>query len=81
MSSVSFGGIAGLFLGVSLLTVVELGYYLMKFGWAIYNSIRFRKNQSSTAKYPASAEDMQKITVPTITDKVKIQQKYNGFMW
>ncbi|KAJ9579995.1 hypothetical protein L9F63_004378 [Diploptera punctata] len=49
---VSFGGIAGLFLGVSLLTVVEFFYYVIKIIVAIfYVVVSWRsKSQKSTSK-------------------------------
>ena len=76
----SFGGIAGLFLGVSLLSVAELGYYVLRLIYAIYSYVYYRKNQPSTVKTPPPSEDIKKFTVPTITDNItKIE--HNGFVW
>jgi hypothetical protein len=48
--SVSFGGIMGLFLGVSLLSGVELIYYVIRICKAAYTKIQQRRQQEPTAK-------------------------------
>ncbi|PSN55275.1 hypothetical protein C0J52_05821 [Blattella germanica] len=80
---VSFGGIAGLFLGVSLLTVVEMAYYSVRLAWAIYNNVNSRRNKSSKIQYPSTQSiDIQRFTAPSIIAKIeKTEHKHNGCLW
>lgn len=48
--SVAFGGIMGLFLGVSLLSGVEVIYYVIRICKAAYTEIQQRRKQEPTAK-------------------------------
>ncbi|EZA60223.1 Sodium channel protein Nach [Ooceraea biroi] len=62
---VSFGGIIGLFLGGSLLSVVEIVYYLMI---AVYSSLRWRKRTVDNDSRTPSGTMIVRTTVLPILD-------------
>jgi len=59
---VSFGGIIGLFLGGSLLSAVELVYYLMV---AIYSSVRKQRSRKIVVK-PGTSTIIRATVLPIL---------------
>lgn len=61
--AVSFGGIIGLFLGGSLLSAVELLYYLMV---AVFSSLRLRQRTEEGSRTRTSASIVRTTVLPIL---------------